>query len=225
MTHFFDVDIAKEYGVAEAILLNNLWFWIAKNKANKRNYYDGRYWTYNSAKALSELFPYYSVKKIQRTLKKLEECGLILIGEYNSDKYVHTKWYAFTDMGNSIMTKCQFDWTETDIRLDKMGKSINTDNNTDKYTDVNADIRYIVDYLNEKANTHYKATSEVTKRHIEARLNEGFTVDDFKTVINKKVEQWQDDEKMAEYIRPQTLFGTKFEAYLNQQEKYSMYNY
>ena len=72
MQHSFDVNIAKEFGILEAILLNNLEFWIAKNEANGTNYYDGTYWTYNSTKAFNELFPYVSQRQIQNALKKLK---------------------------------------------------------------------------------------------------------------------------------------------------------
>jgi len=73
----------------------------------------------------------------------------------------------------------------------------------------------IVDYLNEKTGKSFKATSKATTSHINARLAEGYTVDDFKTVIDKKVFDWMSDEKMSEYLRPETLFGSKFESYLN----------
>lgn len=73
----------------------------------------------------------------------------------------------------------------------------------------------IIAYLNEKAGTKYKATTAKTKTAIHARLVEGFTVDDFKTVIDKKCAEWIGDEKMEKYLRPETLFGTKFEGYLN----------
>ena len=73
----------------------------------------------------------------------------------------------------------------------------------------------IIAYLNEKAGTKYKATTAKTKTAIHARLAEGFTVDDFKTVIDKKCAEWIGDEKMEKYLRPETLFGTKFEGYLN----------
>jgi uncharacterized phage protein (TIGR02220 family) len=73
----------------------------------------------------------------------------------------------------------------------------------------------IVSYLNQKAGTKYKATTPKTKTAIHARLSEGFTVDDFKTVIDKKCSEWLGDEKMERYLRPETLFGTKFEGYLN----------
>lgn len=74
----------------------------------------------------------------------------------------------------------------------------------------------IVDYLNKKVGSHYQYTTGKTQRCIKARINEGFTVDDFKTVIDKKVNDWLKDKEMVNYLRPETLFGTKFESYLNQ---------
>lgn len=92
-------------------------------------------------------------------------------------------------------------------------KESNIDNKTVNKTDKN-NICAIVDYLNEKAGTHYRAASKATARHIEARLNEGFTLQDFFAVIDKKVAEWKGGE-MERYLRPETLFGTKFEGYLN----------
>ena len=77
--------------------------------------------------------------------------------------------------------------------------------------------REIVDYLNEKTGSKYKHTTQSTKNGIKARYNEGFKLDDFKRVIDIKTSQWLYDTKMKQYLRPQTLFGTKFEAYLNEQ--------
>jgi len=74
----------------------------------------------------------------------------------------------------------------------------------------------IIDYLNKQAKREYRATSEKTKSLIRARLREGFTEQDFKTVIDKKVAEWLGDSKMDKYLRPSTLFGPKFEDYLNQ---------
>lgn len=73
----------------------------------------------------------------------------------------------------------------------------------------------IVSYMNEKAGTKFKHTTDKTKSAIRARLAEGFNVDDFKTVIDKKCAEWIGDPKMEKYLRPETLFGTKFEGYLN----------
>ena len=75
-------------------------------------------------------------------------------------------------------------------------------------------IKDIVDYLNQKAKTQFRATTKSTQQHIHARLEEGFTLNDFKIVINKKCAEWIGTE-FEQYLRPQTLFGTKFESYLN----------
>lgn len=75
--------------------------------------------------------------------------------------------------------------------------------------------RAIIDHLNEKTGTSYKASSKKTQSLIRARLQEGFTIDDFKIVIDKKSAEWMGDAKMEKYLRPETLFGTKFENYLN----------
>lgn len=72
----------------------------------------------------------------------------------------------------------------------------------------------IVSHLNEKAGTKYKHTTAKTKAAIHARAAEGFTLDDFKTVIDKKCAEWIGTD-MEKYLRPETLFGTKFEGYLN----------
>lgn len=73
----------------------------------------------------------------------------------------------------------------------------------------------IVEYLNEKCNKNYKYTTKSTKTKIDARLNEGFTLDDFKKVIDNKVATWTGTE-WEKYLRPETLFGSKFEGYLNE---------
>lgn len=76
-------------------------------------------------------------------------------------------------------------------------------------------IKEIILYLNEVTGSRYKYNTDKTKKAIHARLAEGFSVDDFKTVINKKYEDWKGTE-WEKYLRPETLFGTKFEGYLNQ---------
>lgn len=75
--------------------------------------------------------------------------------------------------------------------------------------------KYIVGHLNEKIGAKYQPSSKETQKLIRARMDDGFKVEDFVTVINKKSAQWKGDAKMQEYLRPSTLFGTKFESYLN----------
>lgn len=75
----------------------------------------------------------------------------------------------------------------------------------------------IINYLNNSANKNYRSSTKKTKGLIQARWNEGFRLNDFKKVIDIKVTEWINDQNMQKYIRPETLFGTKFESYLNQQ--------
>lgn len=75
-------------------------------------------------------------------------------------------------------------------------------------------ITEIIDYLNKKAHKKYKPNSKTTKKHINARLNEGYTLSDFKQVIDNRCATWLKTD-MAQYLRPETLFGSKFEGYLN----------
>ena len=77
-------------------------------------------------------------------------------------------------------------------------------------------IKQIIDYLNSKTNSNFKYTSKTTQNKIIARLNEGYSLDDFIVVIDNKCLDWLNDSKMNCYLRPETLFGTKFESYLNQ---------
>ena len=75
----------------------------------------------------------------------------------------------------------------------------------------------IINYLNKQANTRYRVNNKKTKTLIKARLNEGFTEDDFYKVIDIKVNEWANTD-MNKYLRPETLFSPKFEGYLNQKE-------
>jgi uncharacterized phage protein (TIGR02220 family) len=84
-------------------------------------------------------------------------------------------------------------------------------------------VREIIECLNIAAGTSYRPSTKATQRHIGARLNEGFTLENFKTVIAKKAAEWKGTD-MAQYLRPETLFGTKFESYLNQPIRPTMTN-
>ena len=133
MEHSFNIELAKKYGILEAILLKNIWFWIEKNRANEKNFYDGTYWTYNSTRAFNELFPYASESSIKRALKSLQEKGIIKTGNYNKSSYDRTLWYAFTDLGESIVSNRQMETNKSSNGNKQNGLTIpdiNTDNKT-----------------------------------------------------------------------------------------------
>lgn len=102
MNHQFNVTIAKEYGLLEAILLFNIDYWVRKNKANNKHFYDGRYWTYNSVVAFAELFPYATSKQIRTALDHLRKEGIICTGQYG-DSFDKSLWYSVTDKGIAIL--------------------------------------------------------------------------------------------------------------------------
>lgn len=89
-------------------------------------------------------------------------------------------------------------------------------NNNKNNKKPNKDIVEILDHLNLKASTNFKSSTKKTQQLIKARMNEGFTLENFFTVIDKKVPEWKVKPEMIQYIRPETLFGNKFEGYLNQ---------
>ena len=86
------------------------------------------------------------------------------------------------------------------------------------------EIEEIVNYLNQKAGTKYKSSSKNTIKHIKARINDGYTLEDFKSVIDKKCSEWLNSD-MEKYLCPDTLFGSKFEKYLNQRINNSKFNF
>ena len=222
MNHSFNVQVAIEYSIEAGVLLDNFNFWITKNRANNKHYHDGKYWTYNSQQALSVLFPYWKRQKIQRILAQMEKDGLIEKGNYNKAKYDKTTWYTLTEkscklLGIAIAQNSTMESQDLGNGLPKDEQPIpyiNTDINTDNIILC----REVIEYLNQVANKNYKPTTKETKKHVYARINEGFTLDDFKKVIDTKTEQWQYDNKFKAYLRPQTLFGPKFESYLNEYE-------
>lgn len=111
------------------------------------------------------------------------------------------------DIGKKIALGLLLDkWVESQPKCGN-GISVSVDGFTAK-------LSIIINYLNQKTGTRYRASTKKTQMCVRARLAEGFDVDDFKTVIDSKVEQWGNDERMSEYLRPETLFGTKFESYL-----------
>lgn len=130
--------------------------------------------------------------------------GLSVIREQTRQRVARHRERQKLAAGNVTgnVTVTQGNATDKDIDIDK-----EEDKNKEIYTAV-------VAYLNEKAGTKYRPTSAKTKAAIHARLSEGFTLEDFKTVIDKKCAEWIGTE-WEKFLRPETLFGTKFEGYLN----------
>ena len=105
MDYTFNVELAKKYGVEEAVLLNHLYFWIQKNAANNKHFHDGKYWTYNSAQAFTVIFPFWNRQKIDRMIQSLRGQGAILIGNYNEVGRDRTRWFVLSETVQCIAEK------------------------------------------------------------------------------------------------------------------------
>lgn len=166
------------------------------------------------------------------------ESGVIVIKHWKLNNYIQSDRFkptVYSEERAMLSTKENNVYT-LDTDCIQNGYSLDTQYSIDKYSidkisivkDNNIvgkpdgkteEIRQIIDYFNYVCGTNYRYNTKATNRLINARLNEGFSVDDFKTVIDKKFKAWKDDKKMREFIRPATLFSGKFEDYLNETVK------
>ena len=159
---------------------------------------------YASNKYLAELFNITEIS-ISNKIKKLEKENYIEI-EYEKrgceviSRKIRLKNILIDDYKKFIPT----------IKKNFKGNNISSNN-----TSNNNIYSAVIDFLNEKTGQHYKSSTPKTRNLINARVNEGFILEDFKKVIKKKTDEWK-NTKMEMYLRPETLFGTKFESYLNQ---------
>ncbi len=158
------------------------------------------------------------------------ESGVVVIKHWRihnyikNDRYVETKYKAEKDMLETDENKAYRlpvsipvpEWNqsgttmEPQVRVrDRVRLELGKDSNI--YCPV-------VAFLNEKTGAKYRASSQSTRRLIDARVNDGYKLEDFQTVISKKCAEWKGTD-MEKYLRPETLFGTKFEGYLNAKSK------
>ena len=228
--------LANVLGLNEAIILQQMNYWLKKSS----NTIDGRKWIYNTYKSWQEQFSFYSVSTIRRTIGSLESSGLVISANHNKAGFDKTKWYTIDYQALSVqMQRACVQNEQSSVQNEQLTcvqneqmERFNLDKpipeTTRDYTETTSDTlsssnehdripyKEIIDYLNEIAGTKYKPTAKATQRYIKARFNDGFELDDFKAVIKTKSDEWKNDVGMVKYLRPETLFGTKFEGYLNQ---------
>lgn len=137
-THSVDVELAKKVGFEEANILGFVAYWVRNNRDNGKNFYDGKYWTYNSAEALTNQFPYWTRRQISGIIEKLEKIGAIVKGNYNKNKFDRTSWYTLTDdfmyliASENEKTNKEMDETNTEIHFTKTEMD---ETNTEIYKD------------------------------------------------------------------------------------------
>ncbi len=168
-----------------------------------------------------------SEQKLRTLIKRLVQDNMIeLVKRYNKFtiyKVVNYEKYNPQDNQHEILENQYLEGDnnqqnnqQSTTKQPSTNQQLTTKEESNKDKKVNKEIyKYIVEYLNQKCNKNFKHTTKPTQRLINTRLNEGFSLDDFKKVIDVKSSQWLGTD-MEKYLRPQTLFGTKFESYLNE---------
>lgn len=195
MEYSFDVETAKIYGTDEAIMIKNFQFWILKNKANNKHFYDGRTWTFNSAEAFTELYPFWTAKQIRRILQSLRDKGILITGNYNKNNYDRTFWYAFLDEsiflnGKMEVTKRENPFSETVTPI----PDNKPDNKPDKYI-------YILDFWNQFTNLR-KTSQLIASKHIKKKhcdLISDYGIDTVKKAIKNYSEILESEEYFFKY--------------------------
>lgn len=158
---------------------------------------------------IAELVKYgYIIRHLRR------EEGTGKLKGYDYDVYEVPTGNGLSGNGLSVNGKS----TPTNNELELSNEGTNITMSLEKNTNGKIPYTEIVDILNTCGGKSYKSNAQATRKGIQARWNEGFRVDDFRTVIEKKCRQWKNDKNMNLYLRPSTLFGTKFESYLNEQD-------
>ena len=149
-----------------------------------------------------------------KDLLKTQDVEIHNLVNNSLNKSISNKLDIYNKQTNPISNKLDIDNSEIYSR--------ETKNNTESKKDIELkeNIKCIIDYLNESTNSKFKYDNKQTIRDIKARFKEGYVLDDFYDVIDKKVKEWFNTE-MEKYLRPSTLFGNKFENYINQKNNFS----
>lgn len=220
--------LAKEIGLNEAIFVQQLHYWI-NGKSGKM--IDGKKWIYNTFTDWQEQFPFWSVSTIKRVINSCVKQEIVIKGNFNKAGFDKTVWYTLNYKTIERVNQRVVQNEPTSGSKWTNGEVQNEPTNTIDYTETTSETtnilssaeaqdrvpyREIVDYLNEKTGRAFKSTTSKTRTSIQARYNEGFELDDFKKVIDNKVSDWLGNNDMAKFLRPETLFGNKFEGYLNE---------
>ncbi|MDB8805043.1 hypothetical protein [Romboutsia sp. 1001216sp1] len=206
--------LAEKIGLNEAIVIQQLHYWIMQNKRQKKNFYDGIYWTFNSFnKWQSDTFYFWSVRTLTRIFKKLEDEGILLVGNYNKKGYDRTKWYSINY--KILNSKCcnnslgQLDTMDNDNLTSSLGQLdiMDNDNLTQPIPDTTQRLNTETTYI---STTQSSAVVDTNKEFIESKTH-------LKLTNNmKKIAQSWDKERLSKAIE---LFNLKEGKYFSLLEK------
>ncbi|AND38369.1 conserved phage C-terminal domain-containing protein [Cytobacillus oceanisediminis] len=218
--------LAEKIGFNEAVMLQQIHYWLL----NSKHVIEERTWIFNTYKDWKKQMTFWSETTIKRTIRSLEDQGFLISGNFNFSKMDKTKWYTidyeklaaevegcqdyFLASGTSQMELS----SQPERPMEDAGSEQPISETTAETATEKKDIAYaaVIEYLNSQTHSAYRTGSKKTKKLIRARWLEGFRLEDFKKVIDLKSEEWLHDPYWRKFLRPETLFGTRFESYLNQ---------
>lgn len=156
-----------------------------------------------------------SVQNVRTALKKLQLTQELTQQLTQQQTLLTVENWGFYQCKNSSLTQeVTQELTQQLTQFQK--KKEKNQKKEEKNKNINNIYIAVIDHLNKATGQNFKSTTKATRQKIDARLNECYKLDDFIAVIDKKTAQWKDDPVMAKYLRPETLFGSKFEGYLNE---------
>lgn len=224
----FSPKFAAVVGINEALFLQQLHYRLQIST----NIHHGHKWVYNTYKQWTDEFPCWTIHLIKRLVTKLEKEGLIITSEYNKMPMDRTKWYRIDyeklsqqggefvpfEQTESVYSEEQNRLSEKSVLLPAITKELKQTTKNKRASEKNlATISSVIEYLNQKASKRFKCRTNATMNILQDRMEEGYTLEDFKLVIDTKTAQWLNDPQFRNYLQPSTLFkAEKFENYLNE---------
>ena len=205
--------LARAFGLEEALILGELAsemeYWQQRGELKDGYFYS----TIENVKDSTTL----SDKRQRAALGTLKDAGIVdvKLAGLPAKRYVriNEKQLALILLNNSGENGETSSAKTEELETPKQQTNNNKPNNN-KNTNNKEIYKTVIDYLNSKTGQHYRSSTKATQQHINARLNEGFAVDDFKRVVDNMCIEWINTD-FEQYLRPSTLFGSKFENYLN----------
>ena len=234
------INIAVQYGIEIAIIFSFFAYFIDKYCSNDG--FDVEKGVFMPARRIVDYLPFFKERRVYNYLRQMEDSKLFKRVQYGDNPWDRTYWYTYDDVGWSLLERyypkqfqniAKANANKDKCTIAKKGNCTSEENN--KCTSANSDnsiyinnkknyvdrsnnnkdlYENIIQHFNLKCDKSYKLDSDVFIAYVDALLDKGFSEVDIISVIDQKSKDWM-NTKYAQYLRPSTLFGDKFEIYLN----------
>ena len=200
--------LAKKIGLNEAILLQQIHFWVGKQKHKK----DGRYWVYNTYDEWMKQFPFWSKSTIRRTITSLEKKKLLIVGNYNKLGIDNTKWYTIDYHVLQSMSRPPVQNEQMECSKWTGGHVQNEQTITIDYPETNnIDIYTLFDHWNSKEIIRHRKMNQAMQSHINARLQEYSkeelekAIDNYSTILKSDNYYWTHKWSLQDFMKPNNV--------------------